>query len=122
MCRATIYPKDASCRYIDDQENILHQTDYSRQKQINDDKAREMKIYTQKQEQLPASDPSSKHFSGLRPPVPKWHDCKLFPGAPVSGEILVSFDICEADTEFNIPFDKLNLSKFITMNQILFEI
>ena len=40
----------------------------------------------------------------------------------MSGQILVSFDICEADTEFKITKDNLNLSKFITMNQILFEI
>jgi hypothetical protein len=71
---------------------------------------------------LPETDPASKNFTGLRPPVPKWHECRLYPGAPVSGQILVSFDICEADTEFKIAFSDLNLSKFITMNQILFEI
>ena len=48
MCRSTIFVKEASCRYIDDQENILHQTDYAREKQANDEKAREMKVYSQK--------------------------------------------------------------------------
>lgn len=75
-----------------------------------------MKVYSQKQLNLPETDPQSKNFNGLRPPVPKWHDCRLYPGAPVSGQILVSFDICEADTEFKVPYNDLVLAKFITMN------
>ena len=31
MCRATIFADKASCRFIDEKENILHQTEYSRE-------------------------------------------------------------------------------------------
>jgi hypothetical protein len=58
----------------------------------------------------------------LRPPIPKWHDLRTNPGAPPTGKILCSFDICEADTEFEVPVKNYDLSKFIKMNIIVFEI
>jgi len=71
---------------------------------------------------LPDTDPRSPNFTGLKPPVPKWHDLKMSPNSPVTGQILCSFDVCEADTEFEVPTTVYNLSKYIKMNQICFEI
>ena len=47
----------------------------------------------------------------------------MSPNSPeVTGQILCSFDVCEADTEFEVPTSVYNLSKYIKMNQICFEI
>ena len=42
-------------------------------------------------------------------PKPKWHPCRLKPGSPPQGEILVSFAIVTDDYNFKIPSNYLKL-------------
>jgi hypothetical protein len=42
-------------------------------------------------------------------PKPKWHPCRLKPGAPAQGEILVSFAVVSDDYSFKIPTSHLRL-------------
>jgi hypothetical protein len=42
-------------------------------------------------------------------PQPKWHPCRLKPGAPTQGEILVSFAIVADDFNFKVPLQYMRL-------------
>lgn len=44
---------------------------------------------------------------------PKWHACKLKPGAPDCGEILCSFSIVEDDFNFKVPLPYMNLKDHV---------
>ena len=41
---------------------------------------------------------------------------RTHPGAAPTGKILCSFDICEADTEFDVPVKSYKLENFIRKN------
>lgn len=44
---------------------------------------------------------------------PKWHQCRLKPGAPACGEILCSFSIVDEDFNFKIPLNYVNLKDHV---------
>ena len=55
-------------------------------------------------------------------PTPKWHKCRLKPGAPECGEILVSFCIVDDDFNFKVPLAYVDLVKFVPFNEYDVEI
>lgn len=45
----------------------------------------------------------SSHSIDDEVPKPQWHPCRLKPGAPPCGEILISFSVVEDDYSYKIP-------------------
>jgi hypothetical protein len=55
-------------------------------------------------------------------PKPKWHECRLKSGAPVSGEILVSFSIVDADFNYKKTLKYMNLMETVDFNEYKIEL
>ena len=56
------------------------------------------------------------------PPLPKWHDLRMFPNAPPSGQILVSFEVTEYEIDFPVSSNIYDFSRFIRYQPVSFEI
>ena len=44
-------------------------------------------------------------------PDPKWHDCRLKPGAPSCGQILVAFAVLDGETSYKVPLKYVPLKE-----------
>lgn len=49
-------------------------------------------------------------------PKPKWHSCRLNPGAPPCGEVLVSFSVVEDDYSYKVPLKYMNLKENVSFS------
>lgn len=55
-------------------------------------------------------------------PKPKWHPCRLKSGAPMSGEVLVSFSIVDSDFNFKKTLKYMNLMETVEFNEYKIEL
>jgi hypothetical protein len=56
-----------------------------------------------------------------RVPRPQWHKCRLKPGAPESGEVLISFSIVSDDFNFKTPVKYMNLMETVLFDEYTIE-
>ncbi len=54
-----------------------------------------------------------------KPPRPQWHGCKLSPGSPDCGQILVSFSIVDSDFNYQVPLNYMSLKKEVPTDDFI---
>jgi len=102
LCRAHIHLNEGSARMLDKEHNVTYESEY-----IREIKNKNFKVDSRLQQKPKNFDLThyddticDKEVNGIKPPPAKWHACRTTPTGPMTGEILVAFDIISAQDAF----------------------